>query len=47
LELFTVIKRKYKSWTEKQEKCEPSMDSNIQKQTLIVYMPPEKMEEED
>jgi hypothetical protein len=44
---FGIIKRKYKSWIEKQEKCLPSMDSIIQVQTLIVYVFPEKTEEED
>jgi hypothetical protein len=47
LELLTGIKKKYKNWIEKQEKCQQSMDSITQEQTLIAYMFPEKREEED
>jgi hypothetical protein len=42
-----IIKKKYKNWIVKQEKCQQSMDSITQEQTLIAYMFPEKREEDD
>jgi hypothetical protein len=38
LELLTGIKKKYRNWIEKQEKCQKSMDSITQEHTLIAYM---------